>query len=303
MDELATYAENNWCPGCGNFAILAALKDAVPRLEAEGVPRSKLMVVTGIGQHGKIFDYINLSGLYALHGRAVATAQGMKLANPDAKVIAFVGDGDTLGEGLEHVLFAAKRNADISVVVHDNGVYALTTGQYAPTSARGYRGPSTPAGSVEDPLQPLALLLQAGATFVGRGFSGQREHLADLLVRAVLHPGFSFVDVLQPCVTFNNTWQLYNGLVEPLSEPAATYDEAMQLARRSDHLPIGVIYRTDREPFQQALYGGWNPVRDHRSREERLESVARLLQVQRRLPDTPAINPRDAFEFAKHERQ
>ena len=298
MDELATYAENTWCPGCGNFAILGALKDAIRRLEGEGIARDKLRLVTGIGQHGKIFDYVNVSGFYALHGRAVATAQGMKLADPDLRIMVFVGDGDTLGEGLEHVLFAAKRNADITVVVHDNGVYALTTGQYAPTSVRGYRGPSTPTGSVEEPLRPLPLLLQAGATFVARGFAGRREQLTDMLVQAVLHPGFSFIDVLQPCVTFNNTWQLYNGLVEPIAQPASSYDEAMALARRSDRLPIGVLYRADVQPFHQALYGDRNPVRDRLSREERLDGIARLLQVERRAPSLPSLSPRAALEMA-----
>lgn len=216
---------------------------------------------------------------------------------PDG-VMVFVGDGDTLGEGLEHVLFAAKRNADITVVVHDNGVYALTTGQYAPTSVRGYRGPSTPTGSVEEPLRPLPLLLQAGATFVARGFAGRREQLTDMLVQAVLHPGFSFIDVLQPCVTFNNTWQLYNGLVEPMAQPASSYDEAMALARRSDPLPIGVLYRADVQPFHQALYGDRNPVRDRLSREERLDGIARLLQVERRAPSLPSLSPRAALEMA-----
>jgi 2-oxoglutarate ferredoxin oxidoreductase subunit beta len=210
MDDLTTYAQNTWCTGCGNFGILGAFKKAVRRLESEGVPRRDLAIVTGIGCHGKIFDYLKLNGFYSLHGRSVATAQGMKLGNPPLKVVAFVGDGDAYGEGIAHLVFAAKRNADITVIVHNNGTYGLTTGQATPTSRRGFRGPSTPRGTVEDPLNPLALMLTAGATFVARGYPMKLDHLVDLMVRAVSHEGFSLLDVLQPCVTFNNTYELYN---------------------------------------------------------------------------------------------
>jgi 2-oxoglutarate ferredoxin oxidoreductase subunit beta len=277
MDDLATYATNTWCPGCGNFGILAALKDAVRKLEQAGVSRESLVLTAGIGQHGKLFDYVKLSGFYSLHGRSMATGQGIKLANPDLKVITFAGDGDAFGEGLEHMIFAAKRNADMAVIVHDNAVYGLTTGQYTPTSAKGYRGPSTPTGSVEEPLNPLALLLQAGATFVARGYAGRREHLADLIVQATQHEGFAFVDVLQPCVTFNDTWKQYNSQVEMLDKPAETVAEAVELSQRQDRLPIGVFYRATKPVFHRALYGERNPMRDRAKREERQEKVAAYL--------------------------
>ena len=159
MDDLTTYAENTWCPGCGNFGIFNAFKKAVRKLEVNGVGKEKIIISAGIGCHAKIFDYLNLSGLYSLHGRSMATVQGIKLANPDLKVVAFAGDGDAIGEGIAHMIFAAKRNADITVIVHDNGVYGLTTGQYTPTSEKGFRGRSTPRGNIEEPLNPLTLML------------------------------------------------------------------------------------------------------------------------------------------------
>lgn len=276
-DDLATSAAMTWCPGCGNLNILDAFKAAVRALEARGVPRERVVMTAGIGQHAKIFDYVALSGFYSLHGRAIATAQGIKLANPDLSVVTFVGDGDTMGEGIEHLIFAAKRNADITVLVHDNGVYALTTGQRAPTSARGYRGPSTPRGNVEDPLNPLVLALESGATFVARGYSGRKRELADLITAAVLHKGFSFIDVLQPCVTFNNTYAAYEKLTEPLSGGPGTFDEALILARRQDRLPLGVFYQGEKPAHEESLLGRLNPVAAHPSRDERLARVGSLM--------------------------
>ncbi|MGQ9553937.1 MAG: thiamine pyrophosphate-dependent enzyme [Anaerolineae bacterium] len=278
MDDLDTYAEKTWCSGCGNFGILTAFKQALRKLQDKGIPKERIVLTAGIGQHGKIFDYLNVSGFYGLHGRSMTTAQGIKLANPDLKVITFAGDGDAFGEGLEHMVFAAKRNADITVIVHDNAVYGLTTGQYTPTSPKGYHGPSTPRGSVEEPINPLLLLLAAGATFVARGFPGHLPHLTDLMVQAIEHEGFSFLDVLQPCVTFNNTWDKYRSMVEPLDGAAGSLEEAMSWAQRTDKLPIGVFYQVQKPAFHRELYRDWNPVRNRFSREERLEKVKTLVR-------------------------
>ena len=277
MDDLATYAENTWCPGCGNFGILGAFKKAVRQLEADGMDRRDLVVVAGIGQHGKIFDYLNLSGFYGLHGRSVATAQGIKLANPRLKVVVFVGDGDTYGEGLSHVVFAAKRNADITVIVHNNGAYGLTTGQATPTSAKGFRGPSTPRGSVEEPFNPLSLMLSAGATFVARGYAARLDHLTDLFVRAVGHEGFSLVDVLQPCVTFNNTYDLYNGTVTELDATPDSFEDSMGAARRTDRLLIGVMRDVAAEPYHRLLLGDLRPAQPRRSDSRRLRAIRKVL--------------------------
>jgi len=277
-DDLTSYRENTWCPGCGNFAIFNALKKAVRKLGDSGTPRRMLAHTAGIGCHGKMFDYLMLGGFCSLHGRALATAQGIKLANPQLKVISSVGDGDCYGEGIEHLIFAAKRNADITVLVHDNGVYGLTTGQVAPTGARGARGPSTPQGNPEEPLNMLPLMLEAGATFVARGYSGNIDHLSDLIVRAVGHPGFAFVDILQPCVSFNNTYEKYNKATEVMSPEPASFDDAMKAARRTDRMLLGVFFQDMSRPAHHvALQGQRNPSQDRPDRKTRLDRVAGLL--------------------------
>jgi len=277
-DDLATYHENTWCPGCGNFGILNALKRAVQRLEQNGIPRERLVQTVGIGCHGKIYDYMAISGFAALHGRALAVAQGIKLGNPGLKLLANVGDGDTLGEGLEHLIFAAKRNADITALVHNNGVYALTTGQVAPTGEKGFRGPSTPQGNPEEPLNPLALMLEAGATFVARGYAGKVDHLSELMVRAVEHEGFSFVDILQPCVSFNNTYEKYNKLTQVMDAEPSTYGEAMAAVKRKDRLLLGVFYENkDKRPYHAEIQGERVPALQRPTREQRLELVRKLL--------------------------
>jgi 2-oxoglutarate ferredoxin oxidoreductase subunit beta len=277
MDDLTTYAENTWCPGCGNFGLLGAFKKAVKKLEEKGITREVIVISAGIGCHGKIFDYLKLSGLYSIHGRSMSTVQGMKIANPDLKVVAFAGDGDAFGEGISHMIFAAKRNADITVIVHDNSVYGLTTGQYTPTSEKGFKGPSTPRGNIEEPLNPLSLMLEAGATFVARGYPVKLDHLADIMAQAIEHEGFSFVDVLQPCVSFYNTYKKYNDLVEILDYIPADFNDAMNVTKRSDKLPLGVIYKVKKPTFHKELYGDWNPVSKRISKEDRRKRILDLL--------------------------
>jgi 2-oxoglutarate ferredoxin oxidoreductase subunit beta len=278
-DDLTTYAENTWCSGCGNFAIQSAMKAAVRKLGDRGVGRDRIVITAGIGCHAKIFDYLALSGLYSLHGRAMATAQGFKLANPDLKVIAFCGDGDSFGEGLAHTMFAAKRNADITMIVHDNGVYALTTGQRTPTSPRGFKGPSTPHGNPEDPFNPLVLMLEAGATFVARGYSGELKQLEDLIVAAVEHEGFSFIQVLQPSVTFTNTYDEYNEKVQIIEDAGTDFEAALRMARESDRLPAGILYRTEKVTQERGLSGDRSPVRDRLPREARIEKIRSFLSA------------------------
>ena len=164
-NTLISRAKNLWCPGCGNFAVQHALKEVLAGLDSEGHPVENVVLVTGIGQHGKTFDFMNLNGFYSLHGRTIPVAAGIKLANPDLKVICIAGDGDCYAEGLDHLIFGAKRNLDITVLVHDNRVYALTTGQFTPTSPYGYRGRSTPGGEHEFPINPLDLMLGIGREF------------------------------------------------------------------------------------------------------------------------------------------
>jgi 2-oxoglutarate ferredoxin oxidoreductase subunit beta len=278
QDDLTSYHENTWCPGCGNFALFNALKKAIRKLEERGIPRQMLAQTAGIGCHGKIFDYTMLGGIYSLHGRALATAQGIKLANPSLKVMASVGDGDCFGEGIEHLIFAAKRNAAITVLVHDNGVYALTTGQVTPVSEKGVKGPSTPQGNPEDPLNMLALMLDSGATFVARGYAGKMDHLTELIVRAVEHPGFSFLDILQPCVSFNNTYDRYNKLTEIMAPEPSTWEEGMAAAKMTQKIPLGVFYQDrQKRPYHLELQGERNPAAQRPSREQRLELIKKAL--------------------------
>ena len=215
-DGLKTAATNTWCPGCGNFAVLNAVRATLQTLIDEGTPREDIVVVADIGCHGKIMDYLGVNSFNALHGRCVAAAVGIKLANPRLKVIVHGGDGGTFAEGLEHTLFAAKRNVDITLILHDNGVYGLTIGQAGPETPPGYRGRSTPYGSVEEPFNPLELLHVAGATYLARGYTHGIPLLKRLYREAILHPGFSVVDTLQVCVTFRNMYEAYNARVYEL---------------------------------------------------------------------------------------
>jgi 2-oxoglutarate ferredoxin oxidoreductase subunit beta len=278
-NDLSTDAEITWCPGCGNFGILNALKKTIDKLDKKGVKQDHIIISSGIGCHGKIFDYIGLSGLYSIHGRSMTTVQGMKLGNPDLKVVAFAGDGDAYGEGIAHMIFAAKRNADITVIVHDNGTYALTTGQFSPTSKKGFKGPSMPEGNVENPLNPLSLLLEAGASFVARGYAGKIDHLSEILTDAIMHEGFSVVDVLQPSVVFNDTYKLYNEIIEVVSKPADSFEDAVKLVKKMDKkLPIGVFYKFKKPVFHKELYRNWNPVNKRLNRKKRLKKVEYFLK-------------------------
>jgi len=259
-----TYAEKTWCTGCGNFGILTALKKAINSLGEVGIAKENIFITSGIGQHGKMSDYINMSSFYSLHGRSMATAQGIKVARPELKVIDFVGDGDALGEGIEHLIFAAKRNADITIVMHDNGVYGLTTGQFSPRSEVGYKGPSTPYGNVEEPLNPVSLMIEAGATFVARGYSARIDNLTELMVKGVMHEGFSFIDVLQPCVAYNNTYKRYNEITELMEGENEDYEEAMRIAKMTDRIKLGVIYKKEKAPYHAGLSPSLRLERDRR---------------------------------------
>ncbi|MGM0510689.1 MAG: thiamine pyrophosphate-dependent enzyme [Thermoplasmatota archaeon] len=276
--DLGTYAENTWCKGCGNFGLMNAFKKAVKDLEEDGISRESMMISAGIGCHGKIFDYLDLSGLYSIHGREMATVEGMVFANPELNVIAFGGDGDVYGEGISHLIFAAKRNANITLIVHNNSAYALTTGQFSPTSEKGFKGPSSPAGSTEPPLNPLAITLSAGASFVARGYAGKVGHLRDLFVEGVKHQGFSLIDVLQPCVTFNDTYQKYNEAAYILDDTPDDLESAIELTKKEDEIPLGVYYKEEKPVYHEALYGDKNPVKDRMSKEERDEKIIEILK-------------------------
>jgi 2-oxoglutarate ferredoxin oxidoreductase subunit beta len=249
--EYRSRVRRTWCPGCGDFGVLNALQNACAALSIE---RRNLVVVSGIGCSSDLPHFMSAYGIHTLHGRALPVAQGVKMANKELTVIAAGGDGDGYGIGAGHFLHALRRNLDLTYIVMDNRIYGLTTGQASPTSEKGHKTKSTPAGNPECTLNPLALAVVGGATFVGRGFSGEPVHLADVMKRAIAHKGFSLVDVYSPCVTWNkvNTYDWYRPRVvkmEAEGHNPADRNAAIRQALREDKLPIGVIYEIDEPTF------------------------------------------------------
>lgn len=250
--SLITDAKNTWCPGCGNFAIQHAFISVVSELEKEGINREKMVVVSGIGCHGKIADYLQMNSFYSLHGRTIPVATGIKMANPDLSVICFAGDGDLYAEGIGHLIHAAKRNIDITVLCHNNRVYGLTTGQYTPTSPYGFQGRSTPRGIHEYPLNVLDILLSCGATFIARGYSRRMPLLKRIIREAIVHHGFAHIDILQICASFFNLTHYYDELVyEIQEEDSIQYDTARELTEQWDYndsrrIPLGILYKAEK---------------------------------------------------------
>lgn len=251
LDELKTPCQPNWCPGCGDFGIWAAIKNAIVAL---GWGPSDFAAVYGIGCHGHMVNFLHSYAVETLHGRPIPVAEGIHLANHKLPVLVIAGDGDTFGEGTNHLIHAARRNIDITVIVHDNQVYGLTTGQTAPTAKKGFKTKSTPAGVIEDPINPLTIALAGNATFVARGFSGDIPGLSKMIVEGVKHRGFSFIDIFQPCVTFNhiNTYQWYRDHIYQLpadyraNDRAEAYKKALEMEEK---IPVGIFYREEKPTY------------------------------------------------------
>lgn len=241
-----------WCKGCGNYGILTAVQMA---LAEHNIAPHEILIVTGIGCGSKLPHYMRVNGFHTLHGRPVAVATGVRLVNHGLRVMVVHGDGDGYAEGLSHFVHAARRNINIVDLVQDNRIYGLTRGQYSPTSERGKRTPSSPEGSIDSPLNPLALAITAGATFVARGYAGDLKHLAWLIGEALEHPGYALMEVLQPCVVWNRgyAYKFYRERVYKL-EDEPDYDPGDQRAawERSfewgDRIPIGIFYRNPTVP-------------------------------------------------------
>jgi 2-oxoglutarate ferredoxin oxidoreductase subunit beta len=277
MVTIADYAglEPTWCPGCGNFGILKALNKALVELEIEP---HQLLLVSGIGQAGKLPHYSRGNIFNSLHGRPVPPAIGAKIANPELVVIAVSGDGDAYGEGGNHFIHAMRRNHDITYLVHNNQVYGLTKGQASPTSDLGFITKTTPYGA-SPPVNPIALAIAVGATFVARGFAGDVDHLAGLIKSGVQHRGFALIDILQPCVSFNhkNTYSWYRQRVYKLGEDYDPSDRpgAWEKAQEwGDRIPIGLIYQVSRPTFEEqipALKKG--PLISQKLKPEKFESL------------------------------
>ncbi len=243
----------SWCPGCGNFAIRNVLMEVLADLELDPVD---VALISGIGQAAKMPHYIQANGFHTLHGRAIPIATGVKSANPSLTVIAEGGDGDMYAEGGNHFLHGLRRNADITLLVHNNQVYGLTKGQASPTTMIGMKTPAQPEGVFEEPLNPLALAIASNASFVARAYSGQADKTKEILRQAILHRGFSFVDIFQPCVSFNkiNTYDWYEKNTYWLKDhDQGNREAALQKALEAFPFPLGIFYQHQKKTFEENI--------------------------------------------------
>ena len=247
--ELNTSIFPNWCPGCGNFGIWAAFKNAAVK---QGWDNTNSAIVAGIGCHGHIINFVKINSFEGLHGRAIPVASGLKYANKNLNVFVSTGDGDCLGEGGNHFIHACRRNQNITILLHNNNIYGLTTGQTSPMTAKGMKTKSTPMGNHDEPFKPLSLAMISGACFVARGYTGDMVGLTDLMIKANAHQGISVLEILQPCVTFNKECspQFYQENTYKLGEDYNSKDFTQALAKSLEwgpkHIPLGVIYDADR---------------------------------------------------------
>ncbi|TRZ52285.1 2-oxoacid:ferredoxin oxidoreductase subunit beta [bacterium] len=255
--ELATKSKITWCPGCPNSAILVSYRKAITELVTEGKLKiENLVSAAGIGCHGKITDYLNTNTFEALHGRVISSATGIKLGNPNLRVVAFTGDGDSLSEGFSHLLHAAERNVGISVFLHNNETFALTTGQATFLSPKGFKGPSTPGGSIDEPMNPALILLSVGATFVARTYALDIEGTKKIMKAAMEHRGFAFVEIIQPCITFFDTRDHYKEVIEPIPEDFPRSDLWAAIAKVREvnkKVPVGIFYQMQKPTFEEKI--------------------------------------------------
>jgi len=256
LESYQGVVEPDWCPGCGDFGVLRALELAAQKLHLH---TKDMLLVSGIGCSSNLPGFFHAYGVHSLHGRAMAVASGAKLANHNLHVVITGGDGDGYGIGLNHFIHAMRRNLDLTYIVMNNQIYGLTTGQASPTTEKGHKTKSTPRGNVELPINPLALALVSGATYIARGSSGENKHLADLIAGGIEHHGFSLIDVFSPCVTYNkiNTHQFFRQRVYKLeSAPdydASDFEAAMQKALEwGQKIPIGVFYKGEQLTYEDS---------------------------------------------------
>ena len=272
LSDFKTDVHNDWCPGCGDFGIMNSIQMALADLQ---IPRHKTAIFSGIGCSGKTSHFINVSGIHTLHGRVLTFAQGAKIANPDLTVIAVGGDGDGLGIGAGHFVAAGRRDVNMTYIIFNNGVYGLTKGQASPTLKLGLKTKSLPTSNINYAVNPIALAIASGFTFVARGYAYDVRHLKDLIKRAVKHDGLAFLDVLQPCPTYNdiNTKDWYAGidqmdqstgttkpriykLEDTGYDPIVHYNEEVELTEKvtqamiksveyDNKIPIGVFYQNE----------------------------------------------------------
>ena len=262
--DYKSHVKPTWCPGCGDFGVLASLYQAMARLELDP---TNTVVVSGIGCSSRLPFFVQTYGFQTAHGRVLPVATGIKIANPDLTVIAVGGDGDGFSIGGGHLAHAVRRNPDITYIVMDNEVYGLTKGQTSPTSPQGFKSKSTPYGSSDAPINPMAWALSAGVSFAARGFSGDPKLVTDLIVAGIQHPGFAFVQTMSPCPTFYNTFELWRPNVEALPEDHDPGDRASALVQafRDDSIPVGVFYEGERPTLNSHTHVTDHPLKGNGS--------------------------------------
>src|SRR3989344_647812 len=251
---LSTDYKITWCPGCPDFIIKKAIEKAVQELITKGYKQEDFVMVTDIGCNSKIYDYLNLSGFYGLHGRTIPAALGVKIGNPKLTVIGIAGDGGTLNEGLDHFIHACRYNTDITFLLFNNQVFSLTTRQATATTEEGFMEKTHPSGVKEKPLNPVVLALEAGATFVARTSSLDLGGMSQIIQEAIVHKGFSFVDIIQPCIVYHDTSDFLRKncyKIEPMDLP-----KAIEEARKWDYapqgkIPMGIFYQVKEETFEE----------------------------------------------------
>ena len=252
-----------WCRGCGLYGIFTALKKAAASLQ---IPPERMVIVTGIGCHGRLNNYFNAYGFHGLHGRALPVAAGIKLANSSLAVLTVSGDGDAYSIGLGHFIHASRRNVNMTCIVVDNRVYGLTQGQTSPTSHKGYVSVSTPFGSKETPLDGPQLAIISGGTFVARGFSGIPKHLTALIIEGMTHNGFSLIEVLSPCITHNkiSTYKWFKEHIVNLDDDtnysAKNRRKALEVLSNQNKIPIGLLYHEERPSFDDLSLPSDTPI-------------------------------------------
>jgi 2-oxoglutarate ferredoxin oxidoreductase subunit beta len=256
LEELKTPYTPNWCPGCGNFNIWAALKNAAVK---EGWDNTNTVLVAGIGCHGHIVNFIRLNSFEGLHGRDIPVATGIKLANNRLNVFVHTGDGNCMAEGGNHFMHACRRNHDITILLHDNALYALTTGQASPVTGKGVKTKSTPNGNPDEPIYPLAVAIASGATFAARAFSGDMPRLTELMIEANNHKGLSVIDIVQPCITFGKIYT-HNYLMENTYQLEKEHDPTNKekaimkaMSFENNKIPLGIFYKSDKPSYESQV--------------------------------------------------
>jgi 2-oxoglutarate/2-oxoacid ferredoxin oxidoreductase subunit beta len=241
-----------WCPGCGDYGVLSAFYKALADL---GIPPEQAVIASGIGCSGRFPAFVEAYGFHGVHGRALPLATGIKMANPSLYVCAVGGDGDAFSIGGGHVPHAARRNIDITYIVMDNEIYGLTKGQPSPTSPLGMEKKASPYGTIDAPLNPILMALAYNASFVARGFSSRPKEVTELMKTALLHKGFAFLQVISPCVTFNDTYDHFKQIATPLPADHDTTDrsKAMTLALDEQNMYLGVFYKVERPSYATSL--------------------------------------------------